>query len=581
MLLAETRFGRFRILRQESVDLQEEGLVSPEETRSHITDLLEDLGNPAVALTLPQHISTSQVIELPDGSDAEIQKLIQDETTKLAGVSESRIIYDFAPLGRTQENRRQFWVTLCQEAAVRDRILQLGMPEEDLCEITTTANALISSFRAVHPAQSNAILVGGGAQSTVVVILVEGHGAFASSFEMGGDFFTRSLARSRNSNEESAERLKRSANLLAGPEADAKFVATVDGWVQELARQLQDWFSHNRQLGLKAAQFPVIVCGSLFQQPGLLEFLKNRMELRIERWGDSAERSASLPGTGFEVAHGLALQSLGFGTHPVSLLPEDFQERWRHRLARERIETVSVLLLIACALLLFFGTWRHAMLAATKKHLLDKVTAGQAASDANDALTADLLSGYETFRPLFASQQNTHDFLSALGLLQQARGTNLYWYVLLADQRSYFLAPANSTGTNKNTKLSATGAERNTANSPSGLAVDNAAHPGLIAELCIPSDAEMARVTLSQLVKELKQKPLFAKVDLLSEDLKRELADPKVVVTNRDYSLVLDFAITNFNEPPPRVRIGPSARHPQRRTPRQTPDSMDRRQVVQ
>ena len=53
------------------------------------------------------------------------------------------------------------------------------------------------------------------------------------------------------------------------------------------------------------------------------------------------------------------------------------------------------------------------------------------------------------------------------------------------------------------------------------------------------------RVTLSQMVKELKQQPLFSKVDLLSEDLRRDLADPSVLLTNRHYALALEFAETN------------------------------------
>jgi hypothetical protein len=50
-------------------------------------------------------------------------------------------------------------------------------------------------------------------------------------------------------------------------------------------------------------------------------------------------------------------------------------------------------------------------------------------------------------------------------------------------------------------------------------------------------------------------------VDLLSEDLRRQLADPKVVVADRDFVLTLDFAETEFQQPlPPRKPLpsGPS-----------------------
>ncbi|HVU99881.1 MAG TPA: hypothetical protein VHH88_00875, partial [Verrucomicrobiae bacterium] len=117
ILLGEAGFGRFRVIKQERIDLQEEGLVSADEVQSHLSLLIRDWGTPPLALVLPQHISTSQILDLPSAPDSEIERAIQDETLKLAGVSESRIIYDFVEAPGAPPNRQQFWVTLCQERA--------------------------------------------------------------------------------------------------------------------------------------------------------------------------------------------------------------------------------------------------------------------------------------------------------------------------------------------------------------------------------------------------------------------------------------------------------------------------------
>jgi len=84
----------------------------------------------------------------------------------------------------------------------------------------------------------------------------------------------------------------------------------------------------------------------------------------------------------------------------------------------------------------------------------------------------------------------------------------------------------------------------------------------LIAELCVPADADAARSTLSLVVNSLKKAPVFARVDLLSEDLRRSLADPKVVLPERHFALALDFATTEFQagagkkfRPPPHGRL--------------------------
>src|SRR6185436_13417720 len=68
----------------------------------------------------------------------------------------------------------------------------------------------------------------------------------------------------------------------------------------------------------------------------------------------------------------------------------------------------------------------------------------------------------------------------------------------------------------------------------------------LIVELSIPEEPESARLVLRQLVNDLKQQRLFSKVDLLSDDVRRSLAEPKVLISDRDYVLALDFAETEF-----------------------------------
>jgi hypothetical protein len=124
--------------------------------------------------------------------------------------------------------------------------------------------------------------------------------------------------------------------------------------------------------------------------------------------------------------------------------------------------------------------------------------------------------------------------------------------VLVADQQSYFSAPRLPGSTN-GIQIIGTTTNKATAATLSHLANTllagtnaSPAKGGLIAELSVPEDSEASRILLSQLVKNLKQQPLYSKVDLLSDDLKRSLADPKVIVPERDFVLALDFAATDF-----------------------------------
>jgi hypothetical protein len=51
------------------------------------------------------------------------------------------------------------------------------------------------------------------------------------------------------------------------------------------------------------------------------------------------------------------------------------------------------------------------------------------------------------------------------------------------------------------------------------------------------------------MVNSLKRSPGFARVDLLSEDLRRSLANTNVLVRDRHFALALDFATTEFQSP--------------------------------
>ncbi len=560
LLLAESDFGRLRLLKEEFIDLQEEGLVAADEIKAHLQTRLEDWGRPALALVLPQHLSISQVIDLPLAPESEVEKLIQDETIKLSGVSESRIIYDFVRTETPAKNRQQFWVTLSQEGDIRERILRLGVEQEDLCEVTTTANALIAAYRATSPLSSRAVLVHLGAQTTVVVIMLAGQGAFATGFQMGGDFFTRSLARLRKISDEAAEALKRSKDLLSGPDASPDFAAVVEGWVAELKRQLNEWFEHNPGAAPEASSFELVASGGGFDQPGLIQFLEAD-GITLKPWPKTSQPDAVSPAKGFEIAYGAALQALGYSAQPVSLLPDDYREAWRKRQNRQRVEWVSFALAAVCALAFIIGTWRQISLYNRRDALLKKVQAAQEAVDFNDSLNTELQTEYEGLRPVFASQQNTVDSLKTLAFLQQSRSNRSFWYVLLADQQSYFSQPAagsislNATNKPPRTNLLAAISPRVLPNaspySTGSSAVTNLtpAKPGFIAEVSIPEDPEAARRVLGQLVNSLKEEKLFSKVDLLSDDLRRDIADPKVYIADRHYVLALDFSQTEYQQP--------------------------------
>lgn len=556
--LVERSWRRLRILREQSLDLAAEGLVSPEEISTQLQDILEAAGRPPIALALPQHLSTSQLIDLPPVPESEVRRLIEEETKRLSGVSESAIIFDYVPIETLTEGRQHYWVSLCQEGEIREQLTRLGLEQADLCEVATTATALIAAFEATVPQVRRAVLVHGGAQSTVVVILFEGRGVFAGSFPVGGDFFTRAVASQLKCAAETAENLRQRKNLLTGEDAVAGFPAVVDGWLAELLRQLQDWARDHAALAPDLKAFDIFISGGMFSQPGLVAYLEARSGLPFKPWLSAAQVGAVAPASGYEVAFGTALQALGRSPQPASLLPPDRRAAWRRRLNRQLVECASVVMLVLVLVALGYGTWQQSQLGHRKQALLGQVEQALREAEEDVRLTDGLLAEYEEMRPLFERQQFTLGALQTLALIEETRSNRAYWYVLLADQQTYFTQPLPGAGTNA-AGTNGPAAPRRLPPWLTGSGGTNApvTRPGFIAELCVPEPAEAARRTFSDVVGALKQDPLFARVDSLSDDLRRELADPKVLLPDRHFALALDLAHAQW----PRVG-GPRSRPP-------------------
>jgi hypothetical protein len=285
---------------------------------------------------------------------------------------------------------------------------------------------------------------------------------------------------------------------------------------------------------------------------------------------------AVLPSKGFEVSFGTALQALGYSAQPVSLLPEDYRQAWQKSLGRQRLEWASLGVAALCALLLALGTWHTRSLISTKQALLNKIEAAQKDVETYLGLAGDLTADYENLRPVLAAQQNTIDTLNTMALLQQSRSNRNLWFVLLADKHSYFSQIPAVLSTNRPSATNAPGPISDLMNAPASwrasagsVTYTNPPRPGLILELCIPGDPDASNQTFNELVYGLKQQRLFYNADLLPQDLRRNLADPRITLPD-PYVLKLDFAQTDFQQPvqnklfpaPSRRSSGRSARAP-------------------
>ncbi len=299
---------------------------APEELGRLLETVLQEFGCQPVAISLPQQISISQVIDLPPVGPEQVKALIEEETVKLSGLSESGIVYDYGRLKPFGKYRNPFWVTFAKEEEILTEVSRLAGMGAHLCEIITPANALIATYQAAQPRPENALLVELGAASTVVAIVAQGQGVYAISIPVGGNMFTEVIAQQKNCSLESAKSLKYSQNLLAGGQVIPELCATVDGWRSELEKILQDWLRENPELGLSSDSFRIILGGGGARQPGLMEHLNARSALRFTSWPSLSGELGELTLDRYAVAYGVALKRLGSSPPSASLFPADLRE---------------------------------------------------------------------------------------------------------------------------------------------------------------------------------------------------------------------------------------------------------------
>ncbi len=545
ILLVEQALQRPRLLRQRSVDLPEEGLLSAEEFGQHLRDILADFGPHPVAVPLPQTQSMSVVVDVPAGGDAQQRQQIEDEIVRLSGLSEAAVVFDHVRLRSFSHHPNPFWVTLCREPEIAVCYDRLGLDPEDLCEVTTEANALMAAYRTLDAEPEGTVVVDLGATRTVVAVFYQGQGVHASAFASGSAAFTEAIANARRCATETAEELKRAHNLLDGPEAIAGLRAAVEGWHKEATDALREWLDAHRDLELKPQAFQFVLAGGGARQPGLVECLHQVGGLVWTLWpvGAADSRREGPPGE-FAVAFGTAVQALGTNPQHASLLPPAQRASWSGQRRVHLLQSLNGLLLALLFLLLMAGTWQQFSLLRSKRALLERTNLALEKATATASFARRLVTQYERQQPVLESQRFTYDTLRTLALLRQARSNRTFWFVSFADPVSYYTV----------TQQGVTNPAPPMTNLLTGT---NAAalKPGFIAELCLLEEGEAQRRLLSTLVTNLKPHALFANVDLLSTDRMRPIVDPAVTASNKVIGLSLELASNEFFRPPRLSRL--------------------------
>lgn len=533
LLAVKSRAGRVRVWQQHTVDLAGEGVLGLEETRQHLESLFPELQGFDRAVLIPQDRTICQTVDVPVGGDDEAREYLLREARKLSGLAPDSLSYGFTRLHPFGRFRNPWWMTLCKREEVDELTARFlvgeeiagGLEEGGLCEIAATAQALFAASRMLRPRPANAVLVECRSRMTVVAMLVDGQGCFATSLPTGFGQLAEACAQDDGVPPEDAAKALRGGPGFDSPGPHLR--EAVEVWHAGVQTAVREWLDDNPELRLKLDELPAPVCGSGARGGGLLRAVAGLGPLKLRPW------DCRMPGGRGDVASywpafGLALHALQRGPHRLSLLPADLAAAAAARRRWRRWQRVNVLLLLVSAAVLYYSTMAQRRLLDRKEALRTRAGAVLQATREMVSLHARLHRDYVALHPVLAREQSTLDVIEALAALREPRTNRNHWYVLLADAASY------AAGTTLPPTL-------RTSKQPD-LPPDPDVNPReYIAEVCVPDEGGTLS-TLSDLVGELRQRPIFRNVDALPPERRRNLVNPAVVVTNRVYAISLEMA---------------------------------------
>lgn len=532
LLSVWARAGRVRVQQQHTVNLEGEGVLAVEETSEHLESLFPDLQGLDRAVLVPQDRTICQTIEVPVEGVEETRNYLAREARKLSGLDPSDLRFVYTALRPFGRYLNPHWLTLCKREevdAVAARFLvggeiTGGLEQGGLCEVTTNAQALFAASRVLRARPENAVLIELRSRMTVVAMLVNGQGCFATSLPDGFWNFAQAAAADGGVEVEEAIAALRHGTGFEAPGPALR--EAIDRWHLRVQTAVREWLEDNPELMLTMNRLPAYVCGSGAQGGGIIRAMGTLAPLKLRAW------EGRMPGargevTSYWAAYGLALHGLRSGPHRLSLLPDELNATARRRRRWRRWQRLNVLLLLALATVLAGSIHSKQALLNEKKTILMRAQTVLEAAREMVRLHARLNRDYAALHPVLEREQFTLDVLQSLAALRREPTNRAHWYVLFGDSASYAAGstlPRELLGTN-------------------ALLPDPAvAAREFVLEVCEPGELGVLMSNLTQIVNRLRDDTIFSKVDALPPERRRDLVNPAVIVANHVYAISLRMA---------------------------------------
>ncbi len=442
------------IARCEVLSLWAEGILDEEELYKSLGAWLQEkkLAGTSTCIGLPQYLTTSQISDFPPGISGELlDKMVDDETAHLSGLSDGRFVYDYQVLQATAGRNNPVLIGICRETVVEEYASRLQGVKVNVQDMAMTGLAMVNAFFYLYPRERQneklQILIDLGTENSTLAIVAQGQVLYVSSLMFGSRRITKALAQEFACTENEAEMRKKTYQAAWG-DPDCPILPVI----KQLERELDSALEHWRQSEPENAAVPVLkiwLTGGGAQLWGLNAQLIRTYACQVGIFGPPdpnvlPEQDVAIAenvNPDLTIAFGLALQGITAAECKISLIPDLL--RWQQsKVARFRYLLWSAGLLLMALVAFLLGFYFNIISEqAALEERLNELNACRSLVPKLDDSQAQAAHCQKMLIPLVEYGTRGWRFMSTLEELQRAMSPqqkqNDGWCIYVADEFSY------------------------------------------------------------------------------------------------------------------------------------------------
>ena len=332
------RLADFEVLKYKQV-LSAPDVDAEEAVQVQLSDLAQryDLAKSTIIASVPGSMALAKFANLPPVDPKKIPDIVRFEAQQQIPFPLDEVEWDYQVTQEEDMPDVRVSIFAIQKARVMDFLSGFRLVGTRVDELTMSPVAVQNAFQfeAGGEVDQCTVYLDIGCATTDVII-VDGNILWLRTFPVGGNTFTEALVSQFKISFAKAEKLKKeAATSKYAKQIFQAMRAVFADLVQEVQKSIGYFQSQHRG----SVPVKLIGLGSTFKLPGLQKFLKQQLQLEVEkapvfeRISVAGKREAELAEHAGELAtaYGLALQGLDREKVSANLMPEHIlnQRMWR------------------------------------------------------------------------------------------------------------------------------------------------------------------------------------------------------------------------------------------------------------